>query len=195
MGMAATFFVADACGGDLGDAVRAASSRLGGPPDGGFDLVTGTLVVPFFSDLELGLGNLRALSKRGAPLVLTIWDGTPPLEPVMASMIELCGLRKKKVSKDLSVDEVVAALPRAGWASPKSAPATTAYKWDCFNDCWQWILHHAPSGFKEHANDDQLAQGRNYIYAHVKARSPPTWTEDAPIALEVPVSIVLANAA
>ena len=102
---------------------------------------------------------------------------------------------KKKVSRDLSVATLVDVLPACGWASPKSAPAVTHYKWDCFADCWQWILHHSPAGFKESASDDQLRAGRAYVLSFVRGKTPPAWAEHEPIAIEVPITIVLATAA
>ena len=95
----------------------------------------------------------------------------------LSKMIELVGLKKRKTTKDLAVATLVAALPRCGWRDPKSAPATTHYRWDCLDDCWQWILHHSPAGFKETATDDQLRGGRAYIEAYVRDRSPPGWAE------------------
>lgn len=195
LGMAATFEILDGCAADFEAKVRAAAARLSrGLPASGFHLVTSTLVVPFFADLDRGLRNMRRVAREGAALVLAMWDGNPPLEPVMAKMIELVGLKKRKTTKDLAVATLVAALPRCGWRDPKSAPATTHYRWDCLDDCWQWILHHSPAGFKETATDDQLRGGRAYIEAYVRGRSPPGWAEGDAIAVEVPITVVHATA-
>lgn len=193
MGVPATFFQADACAADFVERARSAAAGAVGGAFGGFDLVTGTLVAPFFSSLEGGLRNLRACARPGAPLVFSIWDGNPPLEGMMAEMIVGCGLRKHKTSRDLTVAELCEVLPKCGWGGPRSAPATTAYKWDCFMDCWQWVLHHAPDGFKESASTDQLRGGRDHIRAYIRARVGP-FDEPEPIALEVPITIVLAYA-
>jgi len=109
-------------------------------PDGSFDAVVSSLVVPLVPDPEKAIAEMARVAAPGGVVGLAVWDGKDYLQHEYWDASAEAGTGGREPDRIRSGEDLTRLLVGAGLRDPQTRLLTLSVGFDGFDEYWQTIL-------------------------------------------------------